>query len=66
LRGPPTQSVEELVPFVLERGFSTPTLMADDQCTIELWGGEVAPALREALAHGRRNAGGPYRGGITQ
>jgi alkanesulfonate monooxygenase SsuD/methylene tetrahydromethanopterin reductase-like flavin-dependent oxidoreductase (luciferase family)/FAD/FMN-containing dehydrogenase len=48
--------VEALLPFVLERGFSTFILMADDPRTIELWGGEVAPALREAVAGERRVA----------
>jgi alkanesulfonate monooxygenase SsuD/methylene tetrahydromethanopterin reductase-like flavin-dependent oxidoreductase (luciferase family) len=54
--GPPQQSVSELLPFVLERGFSTFILPTDDVDTIERWGGEVAPALREAVARERRAA----------
>jgi len=43
LQGPPGQWVEELLPFVLEHGFSAFILMADDPGTIEQWG-VVAPA----------------------
>jgi hypothetical protein len=50
LHGPPAQWVQELLPFVLEHGFSTFILMADDQRAVELYGAEVAPALREAVA----------------
>jgi alkanesulfonate monooxygenase SsuD/methylene tetrahydromethanopterin reductase-like flavin-dependent oxidoreductase (luciferase family) len=49
LQGPPEQWVEELLPFVLERGFSTFILWADDPRAIEVYGHEVAPALREAV-----------------
>jgi alkanesulfonate monooxygenase SsuD/methylene tetrahydromethanopterin reductase-like flavin-dependent oxidoreductase (luciferase family)/FAD/FMN-containing dehydrogenase len=57
LQGPPEQWVEELLPLVLEHGFATFFLMADDPRTIEVWGGEVAPALREAVARERSAAG---------
>jgi alkanesulfonate monooxygenase SsuD/methylene tetrahydromethanopterin reductase-like flavin-dependent oxidoreductase (luciferase family)/FAD/FMN-containing dehydrogenase len=52
-------TVEQLLPLVLEHGFSTFILMADDARTIERWGGEVAPALREAVGRERRDAGTP-------
>jgi Luciferase-like monooxygenase/FAD binding domain/Berberine and berberine like len=57
LQGPPVQLVEELLPFVLERGFSTFILWGDDSRSIELYGAEVAPALREAVARERQAAG---------
>jgi alkanesulfonate monooxygenase SsuD/methylene tetrahydromethanopterin reductase-like flavin-dependent oxidoreductase (luciferase family) len=50
-------TVDRLLPLVLEHGFSTFILVSDDPAAIELWGGEVAPALREAVAHERRAAG---------
>lgn len=56
LQGPPDQWVEELLPLVLEDGVSIFVLMGDDPRTIELWGGEVAPALRETVARERRAA----------
>jgi alkanesulfonate monooxygenase SsuD/methylene tetrahydromethanopterin reductase-like flavin-dependent oxidoreductase (luciferase family) len=59
LQGPPDQWVEELLPFVLEHGFSTLILMTDDPRAIGLWGGEVAPALRETVARERGKAGTP-------
>jgi FAD/FMN-containing dehydrogenase/alkanesulfonate monooxygenase SsuD/methylene tetrahydromethanopterin reductase-like flavin-dependent oxidoreductase (luciferase family) len=59
LQGPPEQWVEELLPLVLEHGFATFILMGDDPRAIELWAGEVAPALREAVARERRDAGTP-------
>jgi alkanesulfonate monooxygenase SsuD/methylene tetrahydromethanopterin reductase-like flavin-dependent oxidoreductase (luciferase family) len=57
LQGPPGQWVEQLLPFVLERGFSTFILMADDPGAIELYGAEVAPALREAVSAERGSPG---------
>jgi hypothetical protein len=48
---------ERLLPLALEHGFSTFILMADDAQTIERWGGEIAPALREAVVRERRAAG---------
>jgi alkanesulfonate monooxygenase SsuD/methylene tetrahydromethanopterin reductase-like flavin-dependent oxidoreductase (luciferase family)/FAD/FMN-containing dehydrogenase len=59
LQGPPAQWVEELLPLALEHGVGTFIVMADDPRTIELWGGEVAPALREAVARERQAAGTP-------
>lgn len=57
LQGPPEQWVEELLALVLEHGFSTFIVPGDDPRTIELFGQEVAPALREAVARERRAAG---------
>ena len=57
LEGPPGQWVEQLLPVVVDEGVSTFILMADDPDTIERWGGEVAPALREAVARERGSAG---------
>ena len=57
LQGPPAQWVEDLLPLVLEHGFSTFILMADDPRTIEAYGAEVAPALREAVRRERQAVG---------
>ena len=53
LHGPPKQWVEELLPFVLETGFSAFILIDDGPRAIVVWGAEVAPALREAVARER-------------
>jgi alkanesulfonate monooxygenase SsuD/methylene tetrahydromethanopterin reductase-like flavin-dependent oxidoreductase (luciferase family) len=58
LQGPPAQWVQELLPFVLEMGFSTFILMADDPRAIEIYAAEVAPALREAVIVEREGARG--------
>ena len=59
LQGPPGQWVQELLPLVLEHGFSTFIVMGDDPGTIQAFGQEVAPALREAVAKERGAAGTP-------
>jgi alkanesulfonate monooxygenase SsuD/methylene tetrahydromethanopterin reductase-like flavin-dependent oxidoreductase (luciferase family) len=59
LQGPPEQWVEDLLPLVLEHGFSNFILMTDDPRMIEVFAGEVAPALREAVANERDAAGTP-------
>ena len=56
LQGPPEQWVEELLPLVLEEGVSTFFLASDDPSAIEIWGGEVAPALRELVGAERSDA----------
>ena len=56
--------IERLVPLALEHGFSTFIVMADDPRTIEQWGAEVAPAVREAVAGGRSAAGTPSGEGV--
>jgi len=65
LQGRPDDWVEDLLPLVLEHGFSTFVLASDDARTIATFGEEVAPALREAVAAERATAGtasGPVRG----
>jgi alkanesulfonate monooxygenase SsuD/methylene tetrahydromethanopterin reductase-like flavin-dependent oxidoreductase (luciferase family) len=54
LQGPAQQWVEELLGLVLEHGFSTFIVMGDDPRTIQRFGEDVAPALREAVARERR------------
>ncbi|WP_017571562.1 LLM class flavin-dependent oxidoreductase [Nocardiopsis halotolerans] len=64
LQGPPEQWVDDLLPLVLEHGFSTFIVAADDPRTIQTFGAEVAPALREAVDRERADAGtatGPAR-----
>lgn len=51
--GPPEAWVERLLPLATEQGISTFILMADDERTIETFAGEVAPALRDAVAAAR-------------
>ncbi|NYH50489.1 alkanesulfonate monooxygenase SsuD/methylene tetrahydromethanopterin reductase-like flavin-dependent oxidoreductase (luciferase family)/FAD/FMN-containing dehydrogenase [Nocardiopsis arvandica] len=64
LQGPPEQWVEDLLPLVLEHGYSTFLVATDDPRTVQTFGAEVAPALREAVARERADAGtvtGPAR-----
>ncbi|MQY15508.1 F420-dependent glucose-6-phosphate dehydrogenase [Streptomyces sp. RB5] len=56
-RGPPEQWVDELLPLVLEHGFSAFIVATDDPRIIRVFGEEVAPALREAVAAERDSAG---------
>ena len=56
--------VDALLPLVTEHGFSTFFLAGDDPETIARFGQEVAPALREAVAGERADAGTP--GGRVQ
>jgi alkanesulfonate monooxygenase SsuD/methylene tetrahydromethanopterin reductase-like flavin-dependent oxidoreductase (luciferase family) len=55
---PDVATVERLLPHALEDGVGTFILWADDARTIEVWGRETAPALREAAAHDRAAAAG--------
>jgi alkanesulfonate monooxygenase SsuD/methylene tetrahydromethanopterin reductase-like flavin-dependent oxidoreductase (luciferase family)/FAD/FMN-containing dehydrogenase len=57
-QGPPSQWVEELLPLALDDGFSVFLLMSDDPRSIQRFGEEVAPALREAVAAERRTSAG--------
>ena len=69
LQGPPEQWVEQLLPLVLEVGVSTFIVGSDDPRTIQTFGGEVAPALREAVERERATAGtrtGPVRPAAVQ
>lgn len=50
-------SADELLPLVLEDGVSYFILSSDDPGTIEQFGAEVIPALREAVAAERAQAG---------
>lgn len=64
LQGPPHVWVEQLLPYVTEHGFATFILPGDDPVTVERFGREVAPGLREAAAAARETAGtltGPVR-----
>jgi hypothetical protein len=57
LQGPPAQWVDDLLPLVLEDGVATFILGGDDERSIAVFGEEVAPALREAVAAERSRAG---------
>ncbi|MFL1430805.1 MULTISPECIES: LLM class flavin-dependent oxidoreductase [unclassified Nocardiopsis] len=64
LQGPADQWVDDLLPLVLEHGFSTFILGGDEPRTIQAFGAEIAPALREAVEKERASAGtatGPVR-----
>lgn len=56
-QGPPEQWVDQLLALVLEDGISTFILGSDDPRTLTVFGQEVAPALREAVATERATAG---------
>jgi alkanesulfonate monooxygenase SsuD/methylene tetrahydromethanopterin reductase-like flavin-dependent oxidoreductase (luciferase family) len=58
IEGPPRRWVEELLPLAVGDGVSAFILWADNPRTIERFAAEVAPALREAVAH-ERGGGGP-------
>ncbi|MGR6319444.1 LLM class flavin-dependent oxidoreductase [Micromonospora soli] len=64
LAGPPKQWVEELAGLVLDHGISTFILGADDPTAIQLFGQEVAPAVRELVAAERAQPGA--RAGATE
>jgi alkanesulfonate monooxygenase SsuD/methylene tetrahydromethanopterin reductase-like flavin-dependent oxidoreductase (luciferase family) len=53
LQGPPGQWVEQLLPLAIEQGISTFILASDDAQVLDVYGREVAPALREAVARER-------------
>ncbi|MEU1395127.1 LLM class flavin-dependent oxidoreductase [Micromonospora zamorensis] len=57
LQGPAEQWVEQLLPLVLEEGFSTFLIGRDDPRLIQTLGQEIAPALREAVARERAGTG---------
>jgi alkanesulfonate monooxygenase SsuD/methylene tetrahydromethanopterin reductase-like flavin-dependent oxidoreductase (luciferase family) len=54
LRGPAQQWVAELSDLALGEGVSTFILITDDAATLDRFGGEVAPAVRQAVAAERR------------
>ncbi|MGI5520104.1 LLM class flavin-dependent oxidoreductase [Micromonospora sp. CA-259024] len=53
LQGPPAQWVDQLLPLVLEEGFSAFLIGRDDPRLIQAFGQEIVPALREAVAKER-------------
>jgi alkanesulfonate monooxygenase SsuD/methylene tetrahydromethanopterin reductase-like flavin-dependent oxidoreductase (luciferase family)/FAD/FMN-containing dehydrogenase len=57
LVGPAKQWVDELLLLALEEGLSTFILASDDPATLRRFAGEVAPALREAVAVERSSRG---------
>ncbi|GII55944.1 hypothetical protein Pth03_43330 [Planotetraspora thailandica] len=57
LQGPPEQWVDQLLPLVLEEGFSAFLVGRDDPRLIQTFGQEVAPALREAVTKERKESG---------
>ena len=56
---PDKATVDDLLPFALRDGVSAFILPSDDPQTIQAWGEEVAPALREAVARERHAAATP-------
>jgi hypothetical protein len=66
LQGPPEQWVEELLPLALENGVSTFILATDDPATVERYGAQVAPALREAVGGERQASGTPSAEGVRR
>ncbi|AVT38443.1 LLM class flavin-dependent oxidoreductase [Plantactinospora sp. BB1] len=68
LQGPPAQWVDQLLPLVLDEGFSAFLIGRDDPRLLQTFGREVAPALREAVATERRKNGtatGPVRPSVA-
>jgi alkanesulfonate monooxygenase SsuD/methylene tetrahydromethanopterin reductase-like flavin-dependent oxidoreductase (luciferase family) len=55
--GPDIATVEGLLPIAIEDGVSAFILWADDAASIEAYGHDVAPALREAVARERGVSG---------
>ncbi len=54
VEGTPAEQVEALLPLVLDHGYSTFVVQGDDAASIERFGHDIAPALREAVARERR------------
>ncbi|MFI2103506.1 LLM class flavin-dependent oxidoreductase [Isoptericola sp. NPDC019693] len=57
LQGPVEQWVDELAALALEDGIGTVILAADDPTLIQVYGQEVAPAVRELVARERATSG---------
>ncbi len=62
LAGPPDQWVEQLTELALTYGTSTFILAGDDPAAIQIFGRQVAPAVREAVAAHRAGAAAPQAG----
>ena len=58
VQGPPQRRAQQLLPLVIDHGVSAFILVGDDPRLTGRWGGEVAPALREAVARERATATG--------
>ena len=54
--GPQDATLDTLLPLALEQGISTFILGTDDPHAIQVWGQEIAPALREAVRAERGTA----------
>ncbi|GLZ07861.1 hypothetical protein Acsp03_53270 [Actinomadura sp. NBRC 104412] len=54
LSGPPRQWAEQLAALTLEYGFGTYILAGDDPTALQIFGREVAPAVRELVAAERK------------
>jgi len=54
LAGPPAQWAEQLTALTLEYGFGTYILAGDDPTALQIFGREVAPAVRELVAAERK------------
>ncbi|SKC46062.1 LLM class flavin-dependent oxidoreductase [Krasilnikoviella flava] len=57
LQGPVEQWVDELATLVLEDGIGTVILAADDPNLVQVYGQEIAPAVRELVARERATSG---------
>ncbi|MCD0449430.1 LLM class flavin-dependent oxidoreductase [Actinocorallia sp. API 0066] len=57
LRGPVGQWTEELTALALEDGIGTFVLASDDPGALQVFGAEIAPAVRENVARERAKAG---------
>ncbi|MDX6741508.1 LLM class flavin-dependent oxidoreductase [Actinocorallia sp. A-T 12471] len=57
LRGPVAQWTEELTALALEDGIGTFVLASDDPGALQVFGAEIAPAVRENVARERAKAG---------
>lgn len=57
LQGPADQWIEELTQLALDDGVSTFILAGDDPATLQAFGQEIAPAVREAVARERTGRG---------
>jgi alkanesulfonate monooxygenase SsuD/methylene tetrahydromethanopterin reductase-like flavin-dependent oxidoreductase (luciferase family)/FAD/FMN-containing dehydrogenase len=63
-QGPPAQWVEQLLPYVLEHGFSSFILSGDDPAQMQIFAEEVVPALRERVSAERTATGTPDGGRV--
>jgi alkanesulfonate monooxygenase SsuD/methylene tetrahydromethanopterin reductase-like flavin-dependent oxidoreductase (luciferase family) len=61
LQGPPEQWAEQLLPLAVESGVSTFILAADEPRSIQDFGEQVAPRLRELVERERRDDRRPSR-----